>query len=81
MRLSGWAGLAALAAITALFCLSGKLIVAAFEKIPPHLPRTYPALGALPPRAPPAVPSDGRADLVTGKVERGPIKIWAPRKH
>lgn len=46
MRLSGWAGLAALAAITSLFCLSGKLIIAGFEKIPAHLPRTYPALGA-----------------------------------
>lgn len=45
MRLSGWVGLAALAAITALFCLSGKLIVAGFEKIPAHVPRTYPELG------------------------------------
>lgn len=46
MRLSGWSGLAALAAITALFCLSGKLIVAGFESIPAHVPRTYPNLGA-----------------------------------
>ena len=51
MRLSGWAGLAALAATTALFCLSGKLIVAGFQKLPPDVPATYPALGARTPCA------------------------------
>lgn len=45
MRLSGWFGLAALAALTCTFCLSGKLIVHAFEKMPLHRPHTYPALG------------------------------------
>lgn len=47
MRLSGWFGLAALAALTCTFCLSGKLIVHAFEKMPLHRPHTYPALGQL----------------------------------
>ena len=45
MRLSGWAGLLALAVSTCLFCLSGKLIVAGFKKIPTDMPQTYPALG------------------------------------
>ena len=45
MRLSGWAGLLALASATSLFCLSGKLIVAGFKKIPANMPQTYPALG------------------------------------
>lgn len=45
MRLSGWLGLAALAALTCLFCLSGKLIVHAFDKMPLHCAQTYPALG------------------------------------
>jgi len=45
MRLSGWAGLLALAGATCLFCLSGKLIVAGFKKIPANMPQTYPALG------------------------------------
>ena len=35
----------ALAATTALFCLSGKLVVAGFQKIPADVPHTYPALG------------------------------------
>ena len=47
MRLSGWAGLPALAGATCLFCLSGKLIVAGFKKIPADMPQTYPALGTL----------------------------------
>ena len=45
MKLSGWLGLLALAALTSLFCLSGKLIVRAFDKMPSHQPHTYPALG------------------------------------
>ena len=45
MRLSGWAGLLALAGAACLFCLSGKLIVAGFKKIPGNMPQTYPALG------------------------------------
>ncbi len=45
MRLSGWLGIPALAALTCLFCLSGKLIVHAFDKMPLHRPHTYPALG------------------------------------
>lgn len=45
MKLSGWLGLLAMAALTALFCLSGKLIVRAFDKMPSHQPHTYPALG------------------------------------
>ena len=47
MRLSGWIGLAAMAGLTSLYCLSGKLIVHAFYKMPLHLPHTYPALGKL----------------------------------
>ena len=47
MRLSGWGGLGALAALTSLFWLSGKLIVHAFDKMPLHQPHTYPALGEL----------------------------------
>ena len=45
MRLSGWLGLAAMATLTCLFCLSGKLIVHAFDKMPLHHAQTYPALG------------------------------------
>ena len=45
MRLSGWLGLVALAATTALFCLSGKLLIHAFDKLPPGTAHTYPALG------------------------------------
>lgn len=45
MRLSGWLGLAAMAGLTCLFCLSGKLIVHAFDKMPLHRAQTYPALG------------------------------------
>ena len=48
MRLSGWAGLLSLAGATCLFCLSGKLIVAGFNKIPADMPQTYPALGDSP---------------------------------
>eukprot|EP00891_Asterochloris_glomerata_P009030 jgi/Astpho2/9030/fgenesh1_pg.00133_%23_58_t len=45
MRLSGWAGLGALAVASALFCLSGRLLVGAFDQIPAHMSHTYPALG------------------------------------
>lgn len=45
MVLSGWLGLLALAALTGLFCLSGKLIVQAFDKMPSHQLQSYPALG------------------------------------
>ena len=48
MRLSGWLGLAAMAAMTCLFCLSGKLLVQAFDKMPLHCAQTYPALGLCP---------------------------------
>ncbi|KAL3142963.1 hypothetical protein ABBQ38_003248 [Trebouxia sp. C0009 RCD-2024] len=47
MRLSGWLGLAAMAALTCLFCLSGKLIVHAFAKMPLHCAQSYPNLGQL----------------------------------
>lgn len=45
MRQGGWLGLAALAVATAVFCLSGKLIVRNFDKMPPTVSHTYPALG------------------------------------
>ena len=45
MRLSGWAALGALAVASALFCLSGRLLVGAFDQIPAHMSHTYPALG------------------------------------
>ena len=48
MRQGGWLGLAALAIATALFCLSGKLIVRNFDKMPPTVSHTYPALGEHP---------------------------------
>ena len=45
MKQGGWVGMAALAVATAVFCLSGKLIVRNFEKMPPDTSHTYPALG------------------------------------
>lgn len=48
MRQSGWMGMFALAIATAVFCVSGKLIVCNFEKMPPDVAHTYPALGAPP---------------------------------
>lgn len=48
MRQSGWMGMLALAIATAVFCVSGKLIVCNFEKMPPDVAHTYPALGAPP---------------------------------
>ena len=46
MRLSGWAGLAALAASLALFNASAHLLVAGLERLPAGVPRSYPSLGA-----------------------------------
>lgn len=45
MRQGGWLGLLALGIATAVFCLSGKLIVRNFEKLPQNDSHTYPALG------------------------------------
>lgn len=47
MRQGGWLGLLTLGIATAVFCLSGKLIVRNFEKLPPNESHTYPALGKL----------------------------------
>ncbi|KAK9907651.1 hypothetical protein WJX75_007699 [Coccomyxa subellipsoidea] len=47
MKQGGWIGMAALAGATAVFCLSGKLIVRNFDKMPPNTSHTYPALGRL----------------------------------
>ena len=47
MRQGGWVGMLALAIATAVFCISGKLIVRNFEKMPPDVAHTYPALGEL----------------------------------
>ncbi|EIE27286.1 hypothetical protein COCSUDRAFT_45803 [Coccomyxa subellipsoidea C-169] len=47
MKQGGWVGMGALAAATAVFCLSGKLIVRNFDKMPPNTSHTYPALGRL----------------------------------
>lgn len=46
MRLSGWLGLSALVLAAALFCLSGKLIVRGFDRIPHGRPHSYSQLGA-----------------------------------
>ena len=46
MRLSGWLGLGALVLAAALFCLSGKLIVRGFDRIPHGRPHSYSQLGA-----------------------------------
>ena len=48
MGQSGWFGMLALAIATAVFCISGKLIVRNFEKMPADVAHTYPALGMLP---------------------------------
>lgn len=45
MRLSGWCGLAALSVAAALFCISGKLIVSGFDRIPHGKPHSYSQLG------------------------------------
>ena len=47
LRLAGWSGLLVLMAVTAIFCTSGKLLVQAFEALPPGTPQTYPNLGEL----------------------------------
>ena len=47
MRQGGWVGMLALATATAVFCISGKLIVRNFEKMPSDVAHTYPALGEL----------------------------------
>ena len=47
MRQGGWVGMLALAIATAVFCISGKLIVRNFEKMPLDVAHTYPALGEL----------------------------------
>ena len=47
MRQGGWVGMLALAIATAVFCISGKLIVRNFEKMPSDVAHTYPALGEL----------------------------------
>ena len=45
MSQSGWLGMLALGIATAVFCISGKLIVRNFEKMPADVAHTYPALG------------------------------------
>ena len=45
MRMSGWLGLMALGAATATFCLSAKLLIRAFQSLPPGMPHTYANLG------------------------------------
>ncbi|PSC72470.1 Vacuolar amino acid transporter 1 [Micractinium conductrix] len=45
LRLGGWAALGVLGALLPLFALSGLLIVWAFDRLPAHVPRTYPDLG------------------------------------
>ncbi|CAL5228951.1 g12183 [Coccomyxa viridis] len=45
MSQSGWLGMVALGIATAVFCISGKLIVRNFEKMPADVAHTYPALG------------------------------------
>lgn len=47
MRLSGWCGLGALILAAALFCLSGKLIVRGFDRIPHGKPHSYSQLGEM----------------------------------
>ena len=48
MSQSGWLGMVALGIATAVFCISGKLIVRNFEKMPADVAHTYPALGMPP---------------------------------
>eukprot|EP00887_Chlorella_sp_A99_P000056 scaffold16.g56.t1 len=45
VRLGGWAALGALGGAVTVFCFSAHLIVAAFDRLPPRAPRTYPELG------------------------------------
>lgn len=45
MRLSGWAGLGGLLLAATLFCISGKLIVRGFDRIPAGVPQSYSQLG------------------------------------
>ena len=47
MRLSGWVGLAGLLLAAALFCVSGKLIVRGFDRIPTGIVQSYAQLGTL----------------------------------
>ncbi len=49
MRLSGWAGLAGLLLAAALFCVSGKLIVRGFDRIPAGVVQSYAQLGTMHP--------------------------------
>lgn len=46
LRLAGWLGLIALLLTTGIFCLSGKLLVRAFQRLPEGISHTYPNLGA-----------------------------------
>lgn len=41
----GWAALVPLCLVTSLFGLSAHLIIAAFDRLPPLVPKTYPELG------------------------------------
>ena len=45
MRLSGWFGLLALLASTAVFCTSAKLLIRAFQTLPAGILHSYPNLG------------------------------------
>eukprot|EP00884_Botryococcus_braunii_P012581 jgi/Botrbrau1/21323/Bobra.0184s0033.1 len=45
MRLGGWLAIGALFLATTTFCYSGRLLVKAFDKLPPGAVHTYPALG------------------------------------
>jgi vesicular inhibitory amino acid transporter len=46
MRLAGWFGLLALMASTAIFCVSAKLLIQAFQTLPAGMLHSYPNLGA-----------------------------------
>ncbi len=54
MRLSGWLGLLALMASTAVFCISAKLLIRAFQTLPAGMIHSYPNLGE--PLIPPPTP-------------------------
>ncbi len=45
MRLSGWCGIGGLFLAATLFCISGKLIVRGFDRIPAGVPQSYSQLG------------------------------------
>jgi len=47
MRLAGWFGLLALMASTAVFCISAKLLIRAFQTLPAGMLHSYPNLGVL----------------------------------